>query len=251
MATLNALIALALQIQPFPADALPDGARLEEGQMCYTLAIDRDGSTRPIGRSFQVVRRDSFEDRPVLWVLVHQQLQNGAFDVRDEFVLEPADLRPIRYVGRRNGTVRVDLSYGDDGVAGYRIDDQGRRTDIVTPLRGRVWEGNLWGLVFAAMPLREDRPLSLPFWHHEKGFGRFSVRVVGTETVSAPDGPTPAWIVEATDGSGPTITYRIGRDRGVEISNTAGAFTQTPGGDCSGIQMSPDVVLLDSLASGQ
>ena len=203
--------------------------------MCYALATQRDGVSRTLGRTLQVVRRETLDGRPVVRVLVHQQLQGGAFDVRDDFVLEPADLRPIRYVSRRNGAVRVDVSYGADAVTGYRVGDDGRREDLSAPLTEAVWEGNLWGVVFAAMPLSENSQLSLPFWHYEKGFGQFSLRVVASERLSAPEGDVPAWVVEATDGSGQMVTYRVGQDRGLEISYAAGAFTQTPGGDCSGL----------------
>lgn len=235
LSVLAAFAALALQTAPPSVSEPPVGARLEEGPVCYALQMRAGETSRTVGRTLQVVRRESFEGRSVVKVIVHQQLQDGAFDVRDVFLLEASDLRPIRYVSRRNGEVTVDVTYGADSVTGYRIADDGRRQDLSVTLTEPVWEGNLWGVVFGALPLSESSQLSLPFWHYEKGFGRFSVRVVGSETVSGPDGEVAAWIVEATDGSGPTVTYRIGRARGSELSYAAGGFAQAPGGDCEGL----------------
>lgn len=232
---MTALMVLAIQIQPSAPDGFPNGSRLEEGRFCYTLEMRRDGASRAVGRTLQVVRHETFEGRPVVRVIVHQQLQDGAFDVRDDFLLEPADLRPVRYVSRRNGEVRVDVAYGTDLITGYHVADSGRREDLSVALAEPVWDGNLWGILFAALPLSEGREITLPFWHYEKGFGQFSVTVVGSETAAGPDGRIEAWIAEATDGQGPKVTYRLGRGRGLELSYAAGALAQTPGGDCTGL----------------
>lgn len=231
----SALAALMLQALAQGGATHPLGARLEEGRTCYALQR-RSGETMiPLGRTLQIVRRETVQGRAAVRVIVHQQAQGGAFDVRDEFVLQAADLRPIRYVSRRGDKIMVDVTYRSDTVTGYRLTKDGVRQPLSAPLDGPVWDGNLWGLVFAALPLAADSQISLPFWHYAKGFGHFALKVVGTETVTGPSGPLAAWLVEATDGTGPAVTYRIAKDRGLELSYTARGFAQVPGGSCEGL----------------
>jgi len=42
---------------------------------------------------------------------------------------------------------------------------------------------NLWGVTFAALPLRERGTYTLPLWQYDKGFGTFTVRVLGSKIV--------------------------------------------------------------------
>ncbi|WP_421738839.1 hypothetical protein [Caulobacter sp.] len=230
-----ALGAMSLKAPPSAAQVTPVGARLEEGRSCYVLQIKAADALRPIGRTLQIVRRERVDGRQVIRVIVHQQLQNGAFDVRDDFLLATTDLRPLRYESRSHGKVTVDVTYRADGVSGYRVTKDGDRNALSAALEGPVWEGNLWGAVFAALPLSQDAQLTLPFWHYEKGLGRFAIQVVGEDTVAVSSGDVAAWVVEASDGSGPSVTYRFAKDNGRELAYTMGGFTQTLGGDCAGL----------------
>lgn len=226
---------LLLALVQDPVVVPPDSGRLAEGQACYTINMTRGEASRPIGVTWQSVRRSTRDGRPVLEVVVHQSVNGGAFDMRDEFVLDAADLRPISLVNRRHGQVHVRVDYGPDRITGERIGADGAATPIEAPLDGPVWEGNLFGLTFAALPLAEGAQFSLPTWQYDKGFGRFSVRVVGTRTVETAAGPTEAWVVEKVEAEGPPLVYLIGKSDHREISYSAPQGSQTPGGDCSAL----------------
>ena len=232
---LSLLIALAPALAQDP-DAVPDGARLADSRACYTLNMTRDGVSRPIGVTWQTVERTERDGRPVLEVVVHQSINGGAFDMRDTFVVDAATLRPLALVNRRSGHDHVTLAYGADRITGQRVEADGAVRPIDVPLEGPVWEGNLWGLTFAALPLAEGATFSLPYWQYDKGFGRFSVRVTGSETIEADGGPVEAWVVEAAPGDGPPIRYLIGKSDHREIGYSTGQGSQTPGGDCSALE---------------
>ncbi|OAN60091.1 DUF3108 domain-containing protein [Sphingomonas sp. TDK1] len=52
---------------------------------------------------------------------------------------------------------------------------------------GAVWDGNLVGLAFAALPLAEGKTYELPFFQYDKGMGRFTLKVVGLAKVDGQD----------------------------------------------------------------
>lgn len=228
---LNLLIALAQD-----PSAIPDGRRLAEGQTCYTLNMTRGGESRPIGVTWQSVERTEHEGRPVLEIIVHQSINGGAFDMRDAFVLDASTLRPLALTNRRKGEVHVRAVYSDDRITGERTEADGTVTPINVPLEGPVWEGNLFGLTFAALPLSEGAEFSLPYWQYDKGFGRFAVRVTGSRVVETASGPIDAWVVEAAPGGSQALTYVIGKADHRELSYSAAQGSQTLGGDCSALE---------------
>ena len=235
---LGLLIALAPALaQDLPA--VPDGTRLADSQACYTLSMTRDGVSRPIGVTWQTVERTERDGRAVLEIVVHQSINGGAFDMRDTFVVDAATLRPLSLVNRRSGHDHVTLAYGEDRITGQRVEAGGAVRPIDVPLEAPVWEGNLWGLTFAALPLAEGASFSLPFWQYDKGFGRFSARVTGSETVEVDGGSVEAWVVEASPGDGPPTRYLIGKADHREIGYRMAQGSQMPGGDCSALQEAP------------
>jgi hypothetical protein len=72
----------------------------------------------------------------------------------------------------------------------------------------------------------------LPFYQYDKGLGRFSLDVVGSEKVGERD----AWVVETSPGGERKIRYLIGKADNAELGYAGGGFTQRLGGDCTGIQ---------------
>ena len=228
----------ALALQTAAPTVLPDGRRLSEDRQCYVLSMTRGEVSRPMGVTWQTVTRDTIDGRPVLRIVVHQSINGGAFDMRDVFVLDAATLRPISLVNTRQGQVHVRANYGADRITGEIIAD-GVSTPIDIPVLGPVWEGNLFGLTFAALPLAEGAEFSLPYWQYDKGFGAFSVRVAGSETVATPDGPVEAWVVEAGPDQGRDLTYLISKDGHRELGYRAGPGSQSLGGDCSALEALP------------
>lgn len=226
------MLALLLALSQTPA-AVPDGARLADGEACYTLSMSRGGESRPMGVTWQRVRRMERDGQPVIEVVVHQRV--GTFDMRDVFVLEPRTLRPLQLTNTRNGQVHVAATYGDARISGERTEADGASAAIDVALPGPVWEGNLYGLTFAALPLTEDASFTLPYWQYDKGLGDFTVRVTGTETVPTAEGPVEAWVLDAGATPDQRLTYLIAKADHRELGYRAGPGSQTLGGDCSAL----------------
>lgn len=231
------MIALALAAA-LQTPATPDGGRLSEERVCYTLNLNRNGIETPVGVTWQTIERDTVDGRPVLRVRVHQSVTGGAFDMRDDFVLDAATLRPISLVNTRKGEVHVRLTYGPGRIAGERL-EAGVATPVDVPLTESVWEGNLFGQTFAALPLAEGASFSLPYWQYDKGFGRFTVRVTGREVVDTPDGDIEAWVVDAGPDETSRITYLISTSGNRELGYRARQGSQVMGGDCSALERQP------------
>lgn len=220
-----------------PQTPAPEGARLPDYDACYTISRTRDGVSQPIGVAWQTVEHGRRDGRPVVLVTVHQSIANGAFDMRDDFVLDGSTLRPLSLLNRRNGQTHVELSYEEGRVRGSRT-EEGRTSSINVPLPSPVFEGNLYGVTFAALPLSEGARFTLPYWQYDKGFGEFHLHVAGSETVETPEGPAEAWVVTASAEPARELTYYIGKSDRRELGYRAPQGGQFLGGDCSAISQS-------------
>lgn len=230
------MIALTLALLAQDLSVSPDGTRLQVGETCYLMTVTRNGEVAPFGRTYQRVDRETVGGREVLSVIVHQEVQNGAVSLRDSFVLDSSTMLPISFTSQRNGQRHVSLEYGKDEVTGARYGADDSVETINVPLAAPVWDGNLYGLIFAALPLAEGSRFTLPFWQYEKAFGEFTVSVTGSRMVETPDGPVDAWVLEA--GADPTrlLTYLIAKADHRELGYSSGPMSQAIGGDCTGLE---------------
>ena len=103
------------------------------------------------------------------------------------------------------------------------------------PLTSPVWEGNLYGLTFASLPLTEGAHFTLPVWQYDKAFGEFSVTVTGSRIVETPSGAVDAWVLEAGADQSRLLTYLIAKDDHQELGYSSGPMSQAIGGDCAGL----------------
>ncbi len=226
---------------------MPDGRRLEPYEACYTINMTREGQTRPIGVTWQSLRRGEQDGRAIWTVVVHQKV-GDRFDMRDVFTLDADTLEPLQLVNTRNGHTHIQATYASDEIRVQRFSEPAAaavETSTIS-LTGPVWEGNLYGPTFAALTLAEGDRYSLPFWQYDKGFGQFDVGVVGSETLDTPEGPVDAWVLNVTaksttplqNGAGNErqMTYRIAKVGGRELGYEAAQGSQTLGGDCSALQ---------------
>lgn len=227
------MLAIALAQEPATT---PNGARLVAGESCYVMSIARDGETQPLGRTYQRVDRELRDGREVLSIVVHQDIRNGAMRMRDRFVLDAGTMLPIEFESRLNGDLHVTLAWSAQGITGERYGPDGSSEAVSVPLVSPVWEGNLWGLQFASLPLADGARFSLPFWQYDKGFGVFTITVKGTQTVETPSGPADAWVVEAFADPARSTTYLISKSDSRELGYSGGPVRQTLGGDCSGLE---------------
>jgi hypothetical protein len=129
-----------------------EGARLHPDEACYAIYAPKSGVETVIGATRQTLRRETLDGRPVWRVIVHQHLNDGHFDLRDELILDGATLRPIRLETTANGRPHAHLDYSPSKVTGFRM-KEGKALPIDQPLHAPVWDGDLYGPTFAALPL--------------------------------------------------------------------------------------------------
>jgi len=204
------------------------GDRLQAGATCYEIIV----GGKPIGTTVQTITRSRDGQRSTWDIVIHQKAEDprfGRFDMRDQFVVDRKTLLPIRLTsssgqeGVDRGWHRISLSYGASAIRGTKRTAAGTEA-IDVPIAGPVWDGNLWGITFAALPLRRDRQFSIPFWQYDKGLGAFSARVIGSQNADTAIGTVSAWTVEAGTGGGPKTRYVIRKGPRQELAyDRAGA----------------------------
>lgn len=216
--------------------AAPDGRRLHEDHACYTLYRQQGDQKTPMGVTTQSLVKEIRAGRPVWRIVVHQRVGGGRFDMRDEFLLDGETLRPLTLVNTRKGETHVTLSYTPARITGEMRDAGGAAKPIDIPLDGPVWEGNLYGPTFAALPLAAGASFQLPTYQYDKGLGAFTVRVTGSETVPTPAGPVEAWVLDAGSNPEQRLEYLIAKADGRELGYRSPRGGQALGGDCTGVE---------------
>jgi hypothetical protein len=217
-----------------PKPAVPNGRLLAPGRYCYTITAAKNGVETPVGVTFQSISPGQSGGIETLAVVVHQHMFSGKFDMRDSLLLRRNDLRPIRLDTDRDGAPHVHLEYSDQHITGWKMSDGTKKT-ITVDLNQPVWDGNLWGLTFAAMPLRPDASLTLPTYQYDSGLGTFYVNVQGQRQEESPSGSLQAWVIKAGLSRSEQIEYIVSTQPGFEFAYSAGPTAQHLGGDCSGI----------------
>jgi len=214
---------------------VPDGKRLALGQYCYTMSTTKNGTSTPVGVTFQSIAREQANGVDALAVVVHQHMFDGKFDLRDSFLLRHDNMRPIRLDTDRDGKPHVHLEYSNRHISGWKLQG-GAKQPIEVELSAPVWDGNLWGLTFAALPLTTGTHLTLPTYQYDSGFGSFYVDVVDQHQESTPAGMVQAWRIQAGIERSEMVDYTVSTKPGLEIAYHAGPYTQRLGGDCSQIE---------------
>ena len=216
-------------------DPMPDGGQVRDDRACYTISMTRDGTSMPMGVTWQTIEHGDLAGQPVIRIVVHQSIRGGAFQMRDAFTLDAATLQPIRLENTRNGQPHVTLDYGPDRVVGQRVEADGvHPIDLALP--GPVWDGNLYGVTFAALPLAANASFSVPFFQYDKGLGSFAVQVTGEEVVETPEGPVDSWVLNVSSGEGDPLSYLIAKADHRELGYRSARGGQMLGGDCSALQ---------------
>ncbi len=215
--------------------AIPDGTTLALGDSCYTITAGADGKEQPIGYVFQSLTSDRVDGVDVLTVVVHQHLSTKKFDLRDRLVLRKADLTPLHLDTDRDGSPHVHLDYVSSRVTGWKVVD-GAKQPIDVALDGKVWDGNLWGVTFAALPLKSGVNYKLPVYQYDSGKGDFYIKVDGEQKITTPRGDVQAWVAEVGLKPDERVKYLLGQMPRMELGYNAGPMSQRLGGDCAGLR---------------
>ncbi len=211
----------------------PSGANVKDDHACYTISYTKPGEpSREIGITSQTIQHALVDGRAVIKVSVHQKMNDDSFDLTDNFTLSATDLQPITYTNEHRGKPFVTLKYIDGYVHGQRMGAGGKWEPIDLKIDTPIWEGNLFGVMFGALPLAKGASFTVPFYQYDKGSGEFTIRVTGTEAVMTPDGPVDAWVVNAGQDDTDRAEYLIQRDSGRELGYRAAGFVQQLGGEC-------------------
>lgn len=211
------------------------GDRLLPGATCYAIKV----GGKDVGATWQDLRQENLNGRPVWDIVVHQKMFSGRFDMRDHFVVDRVTLLPIEMDSARGrektdkGWHRVRLHYDGGRVSGEKETPSGIEKISVT-LDGPTWDGNLWGVTFAALPLSKGGTYTLPVWQYDKGKETFTVRVVGEAPASQEGGA--AWLLDAGDDPSHLVRYEIGKSPRAELRYHTDGFSQDAGGMCAGME---------------
>lgn len=216
--------------------AVPDGTRLRPYSACYAIVGSSAEGAPVIGSAWQSVRKERIGRKAVWRIVVHQRLASGRFDLRDAFALDARTLRAVSLTTTRDGKPHAELSYIGDHVTGYKLDRQGSRVVIDQALPSPVWEGNLFGPTFAALPLATGTSFTLPFYQYDRGLGEFTITVKGTEWVTTPAGRVEAWVLDAGSSVDQRLTYWIAKRDRKEVGYSSPRGGQRLGGTCEGIE---------------
>jgi hypothetical protein len=205
----------------------PNGKLIKNETTCYTTTVQKAEKSEIVGYTLQAIERSKVGDREVFKILIHQRMFGGKFDMRDSFIVDAQDLRAIEFMNERQGKQQVRLSYGNDKIRGTRMKADGATEAIEIAIPGPIWDANLWGLTFAALPLETGAQLSLPTFHYDKGRGEFNINVKGLEA--------DIWQLEVGAEGQPKAHYQIGQSPRRELGVKAGPYTSFIGGDCTGL----------------
>ena len=217
------------------ATATPDGTRVPTGTWCYDLSATKAGQAQVVGHVFQSVERATHAGKPALKVVVHQRM-GAKFDMRDEFLLDAATLRPFEMTNTRFGKPHVRDVYEARAVDETQWDDAGKSTTTRKPLAQPVWEGNLYGVMFAALPLQAGDEYRVPFYQYDKGEGAFTVTVTGERDVDTALGKRKAIVVQAGASADKRAEYLIGAGPRIELGYAAGPFSQALSASCAAFE---------------
>lgn len=210
-----------------------DGTRLSAGSTCYDITA----RGKSVGKTWQRIQAAEKDGRATWDIVVHQRFADGSFDMRDHFVVDRKTMQPLSLESDRGrdrtakGWQRIRIAYGDHHASGTRQTAEGT-SPIDTNFDHAVWDGNLWGLTFVALPLKEGATFTVPIWQYDKGLGQLTVKVTGKEVVHTPKGDVSAWTVMAGDSPDKLVHYRIAMNAPAELGYEAGPFAQAPGGQC-------------------
>lgn len=221
-------------VAPASAAIVPDGSVLALGDSCYTITAKKNGTEQPAGLVFQSIQRQELNGVAALAIVVHQHLSSGKFDMRDSFLVRRKDLRPIRLDTDRDGAPHVHLDYAANHITGWKVVN-GSKEPIDVAIDGPIWDGNLWGVTFAALPLKEGENYQVPTYQYDSGKGNFLVTVTGARKIDTSTGAVDAWVLEAGLKPDERVEYLVGKNPPKELGYVAGPMSQHIGGDCTSL----------------
>ena len=225
---------LAFALAAAVSTATPDATRLPEGTWCYALTATKDGKSQVVGHTFQSLARTTHDGKPAIEIVIHQRM-GAKFDMRDVFVLDAKTLQPFALTNTRFGKPHVRDVYAGTSVTETRWDEAGKETTTTKALAKPAWEGNLFGLMFAALPLRAGDEYAIPYFQYDKGEGTFDIKVTGERDIDTALGKRHAIVLQAGP-TGQQAEYLVGAKPRIELGYSAGPFGQALAPSCAAFE---------------
>lgn len=211
-------------------DLQPNGHLVPEGDYCYTAKAGPKGKEQVMA----LVRQQVVRKGDKMEVLVHQHIVPRKMDMIDRFTLRAHDMTPNKLDHTMTGGQKVTLTYhmkGKEGhITGTRAGKKAGPVDV--NFTGKIWEGNLWGTLYAALPLDQKTSYSIPMYQYDKNLFSMEISDVRTTTIDFQGADTPVYEVDVK-ASGRTVTYYIRQSDRLELGYAMPGFSQWLGGDCS------------------
>jgi hypothetical protein len=228
------LAALTASITPL------SGRAIAPGKTCYTISRASPDGSKPFGKMSQIVERRRVNGVDALEISTHQQITSprGTINMKDVYLVRRTDLRPLSYRNTTDGRTTIDLVYEEGRVVGTRDkvmgpkDNKGEKIAVDLPLNGPVWDQGLWGETIAALPLKANGSYKVPSYHHAKGVGEMTFKVVGEQMIDTPKGRKRAWVVDAHTDPALVARYYIAKNGRKELGYLAGGISQSLSESC-------------------
>jgi hypothetical protein len=177
-------------------------ARLKPGKRVYVTRLMSDGAPQPLGLRTIEVRAATYHGSDAWSIVDTRELQNAT--LAETLYVSRSDLTPLHRVAHFPGQ-DIDATFASDSIRTTFAGDSGTRVVAIRNERGIVASLYLLQVLVGLDQLHVGWHGSarLPAVSPDEG-GVVSVRLstIGEETVRAPDGDFPCWVVAVDIGPG-------------------------------------------------
>ena len=196
------MIMLAHRDDSASAETRLDGSALMPYKNAWRLSFLKNGVARRAGTVTDELAAVEVDGRHLMKRTQVVKYDNGKFDSRDENIFDPATMAPASMDFWKNGAHVNHREF--DGRSVYFHAPGAAMKIVEYPQPPFDFYGGMYGLLFAAMPLREGFSATLPAVDEDDDtYREVAVHVVAREPVSAGAlGTVDAWRTEAQTSMG-------------------------------------------------
>lgn len=209
---------------------LPSSDYLAVGNYCYLSSVpDGENQKKVVAKVSKKIVKKGEET----FIAIHQVMPSRNFNMKDQFVLN-RDMTPTHFYHSRMGGKSLSIDYDYDGVSTsvFLLGQQTNEDGFSLKFDGKLWEGNLWGTLFTALPLQQNTTFSIPTYHYQNGPSNLEIVDVRKNDIVFNKQSIPVFEVDV-NASGLMTTYFVSVEDRVELGYENSAFSQWIGGNCN------------------